>query len=385
MRSVLWLPLRGLLLIGLMLYYCWRVLLWVLSLFVSFRFWLLILLVFFGLLIAYHVQADRLTPMATDAYLQAYVVQVAPQVEGRVVRVCVHESEMVAAGDLLFELDARPFEHKSRIAEARATLIRQEVRGLQADLAAAEAEQERNEAEAKLTATIFDQERRMFTSQSTTERRFKEAELKNQAAQAAVRASQAKVRHAREILDARLDEKDARNVEAAAGAAEARLNLEYTRIVAPCAGRITDLQLREGAFVRVGQPALTLIDTAQWQIVANIRENSLAGLQVNQKALVSLRGLPGQLLPARVVSVGWGVGQGQGVPSGMLPDVKRNTSWIPPSQRFQVRLVLEDTDTVKLRLGMTGVVSIYTDQAQGSTIADITQAWHQVLSWLDHL
>ncbi len=44
--------------------------------------------------------------------------------------------------------------------------------------------------------------------------------------------------------------------------AEARLKLAYTRVLAPCDGLITDLQLREGAYVHTGQAAMTLIDTA---------------------------------------------------------------------------------------------------------------------------
>jgi multidrug resistance efflux pump len=41
------------------------------------------------LLVAYFVGADRYTPLTTDAYVQAYVVQVAPQVGGQVVRISI--------------------------------------------------------------------------------------------------------------------------------------------------------------------------------------------------------------------------------------------------------------------------------------------------------
>lgn len=165
--------------------------------------------------------------------------------------------------------------------------------------------------------------------------------------------------------------------------AEAQLNLAYTRVTAPCDGIIPDLQLRDGAYVAAGQGALALIDTREWLVVANLRENSLAHLRVGQPALVALQGAPGRLLRARVASVGWGVGQGQGVPSGMLPDVKRPNSWIPPSQRFQVRLVLEEPDAVPLRVGMTGSVSVYTEPE--GVLNDITRAVHQVIAWLYYL
>ena len=86
---------------------------------------------------------------------------------------------------------------------------------------------------------------------------------------------------------------------------------------------------------------------------------------------------------AHVVSVGWGVSQGQGVPSGELPDVKVPANWVPPAQRFQVRLALDDPESVPLRVGMTGSVAVYT-QPEG-LLNDVTRYWHQVIAWLYHL
>jgi multidrug resistance efflux pump len=135
--------------------------------------------------------------------------------------------------------------------------------------------------------------------------------------------------------------------------------------------------------VHVGQPAMTLIETGHWLVVANFRENSVVRLREGQPARVALRGLPGKLWPARVVSVGWGVSQGQGVPSGQLPNVKVPTSWVPPAQRFQVRLALEDGASVPLRVGMTGSVAVYTEPE--GILNDITDSWHQVIAWLYYL
>lgn len=349
----------------------------------SLRFWIFVFLVILALIIVYYALAEQYTPITTDAYVQAYVVQVAPQVEGRVVRVAVNEGDEVKAGDLLFELDPRLFQHKADQLAAERALADHGVLGRKADLAAAKAEHERAEADSKLADIIYQQEKRLIKSDSTTERKFKEAELGFLAKQAAVSAAAAKVTRAEQALAARVGDQDAQVAQASAHLGEARLNLDYTRVYAPCAGLITDLQLREGAYVRTGEAALTVIDTGHWQVVANLRENSLGQLRVGQPAIVSLRGAPGRLLTARVISLGWGVGRGQGVPSGVLPEVKRNTSWIPPSQRFQVRLEITDADPVPLRVGMSGSVSVYT--APEHPLNGVTRGWHQFLSWLDYL
>src|SRR5215475_13023709 len=76
----------------------------------SARAWVAIVLLLIVALIVYYVLSDIYTPFTTDAYVQAYVVQVAPRVEGQVVQVCVEENQAVKKGDLLFEIDPRPFE-----------------------------------------------------------------------------------------------------------------------------------------------------------------------------------------------------------------------------------------------------------------------------------
>src|SRR5262249_27431546 len=155
---------------------------------------------------------------------------------------------------------------------------------------------------------------------------------------------------------------------------------DWTRVYAPCDGLITNLQLRAGTYTHTGRAAMTLIDTSRWLVVANFRENALTRLRQGQPAGVAFRGLPGRILGARVLSVGWGVSKGQGMPSGQLPEVKVPASWVPPAQRFQVRLALEDTASVPLRVGMTGSVAVYTQP--GGLLNDITHFWHQVIAWL---
>lgn len=349
----------------------------------SFRFWLLVTFLVIGLLIAYYAAGDRLTPLTTDAYVQAYVVQVAPQVGGQVVRVYAREGDAVTKGALLFELDPRPFEHKVALLRAKVVEAEQQVKQLAAQLAAARAEHERITAEATYARQVFEQEERIFKKESTTQRKYQDATQKHQAAAAAVQRSAQLVQQAEDALNARVEGEHALVAQAKAQLAEAQLNLSYARVYAPCSGIITNLQLREGAYAHVGQPVLACIDTSQWLVVANYREDCLTRMEPGQPALVAFRQWPGRLLPARVEYIGWGVSQGQGVPSGQLPDVKTQQSWIPLSQRFQVRLTLDDPAAVPLRVGLTGSVSVYT-RPEGA-LNEATRTLHQALAWFYYL
>ena len=349
----------------------------------SFSFWVLAALGLLILLLAYYALADRRTPLTTDAYVQAYVVQIAPQVAGQVVQVAVGEGQQVEAGAMLFALDPRPFEHAVAKLEAKLAEAQQEVRELDANLAAAKADRTRSQADADYAAAVFRQEEQIYRNEATTERRYLEALQRQKATQATVAQHEQAIRRAEDALAARIGAEHALVAAARAELAEAELNLSYARVTDPCSGVITNLQLREGAYVRIGEPALALIDTGEWRMVANFRENSLESLRPGQPALVALAAAPGRLLPAKVETVGWGVGQGQGIPSGVLPRVERETSWVRPSQRFQVRLVFDAPDMPPLRVGQTGSVSVYTEQA--GVLPNLTRAWHTVLAWLYYL
>jgi multidrug resistance efflux pump len=349
----------------------------------SFRFWALAILSILLLLIAYYALSELYTPLTTDAYVQAHVIQVAPQVGEKVIRVHVREGDRVKAGMVLFELDPKLFEQKVALLEAKLVEAAHQVKQLEAGHAAAQADHERLLAEADYAASVYRQEQAIFKAESTTERRYLDALQKNRASQAAVRQAANTVLRAEEALNARIEGEHTLIAQVKAQLAEARLNLAYTRVQAPCDGVVTDLQLREGAYVHTGQAAMTLIDTSRWLIVANFRESSLARLREGQPARIALRGAPGQLFDAQVFSVGWGVSQGQGVPSGLLPDVKMPSSWVPPAQRFQVRLTLDDPESVPLRVGMTGSVAVYTES--DGVIPAVTRFWHQVIAWLYYL
>jgi multidrug resistance efflux pump len=353
------------------------------KLLLSARVWVLFIVLVVAALVAYYVASDRQTPFTTDAYVQAYVVQVAPQVEGQVVHVVVQENQAVKKGDLLFEIDRRPFQHRLDLLIAKRAEAVQQVAQLKAELAAAKAEDARLIAEEEYAATVHGQEQAIYKQDATTDRKYVEAVQKYKAAQAAMERSRAQVRRVEQALAARVGTEHALVAEVEAQLGEARLNLEWTRVYAPCDGRVTDLQLRDGTYIHTGQAAMTLIDTSNWLVVANFRENALTRVREGQVAGVAFRGSPGQIFEARVVSVGWGVSQGQGVPSGQLPDLKVPGSWVPPAQRFQVRLSLDDPEALPLRVGMTGSVAIYTDPE--GALNPITRTWHKVIAWLYHL
>src|SRR5258707_786281 len=61
-----------------------------------------------GLIVLYHANHY---PRTDDAEVLANFIGIAPQVEGRIIRLNVRDNQFVPHGGLLFEIDSRPFQY----------------------------------------------------------------------------------------------------------------------------------------------------------------------------------------------------------------------------------------------------------------------------------
>jgi multidrug resistance efflux pump len=349
----------------------------------SARVWVLCILLVIAALVAYYVMADRYTPFTTDAYVQAYVIQMAARVEGQVVRVHVLENQAIRMGDLLFEIDPRPFEHQVALLEAKLVQAIQQVAQLESELEATKADDARIVAEEAYARAVHEQETQIRRQEATTDRKYLDAVQKYRAAQAAHKRSLAMTRKGEQALAARIGDEHAIVAEVKAQLAEAKLNLSWTRIYAPANGYVTNVQLREGSYAHVGTPVLTCIDSEQWWVVANYRENSLEYLQPGQRVALSFNTYPGRIFPGVVKTVGWGVYQGQAAPSGNLPAITEPQNWIRLAQRFPVWVTPQMPAGYPLRIGATASVAVYT--REDYWLNGLTEIWHKIVAAFDYL
>ncbi len=353
------------------------------KLFLSARGWVLCVLSVIAALVAYYVLSDRYTPFTTDAFVQAFVIQVTARVEGQVVRVDVLENQAVKKGDLLFEIDPRPFEHREAVLEAKLVDAIQQVAQMQSELAASKADDARIVAGEVYARAVHEQEAEIRKQEATTERKYLDAVQKYRMAKADRERSRAMTSKVEQALAARIGGEHAIVAEIKAQLADAKLNLSWTRVHAPADGYVTNVQLREGSYVHAGSPVLTCIESGQWWVVANYRENSLEYLRPGQPVGLSFNTYPGRIFRGVLKTVGPGVSQGQAVPSGNLPAVAEPQNWIRLAQRFPVWVSAEMPEGYPLRIGVTASVAVYTRQHYW--LNSITKVWHKVVATFDYL
>lgn len=307
----------------------------------SLRRWTLVVLVIFILVFGWTLIADRLTPYTSDASVRAFVVRTVPEVSGKVAEVAVRDNQTVRVGDLLYRIDPTPFQIAVQRAEARLAAAGQAVGASTSAVDAAQAQLVEDTAK---RTNVRDQAARVFELVRTgvyPRARADQARAELDAAEAQVKQSEASLEQARQALGPKgADNPQIR--EALAALEQARLDLAHTTLKAPGDGVVTNLQLNIGQFATAGQPALTFLDTRLVWLQAFLRENSLEYVGPGIRAEVVLDVLPGRVLPARVESIGWGIGEGDVDPTTGLPKARQGSGgWLAPAQRFPVQLVFE--------------------------------------------
>lgn len=331
----------------------------------SFRFWLLCLIVLIILLITYFVIADRITPSTDDAYAEAYVVQLSPQVAGRVTGIYVINNTHVKKGEKLFTIDPRPFRHRIHRLEAQLVTAKHVIKQLETELKITAELIKQREGDLVYAQQHYSEVQQLveegavakLREQQLTANLIERRELLRQAKSHYIKVQQK--------LSAMIDGKHAGVKKVMAELALEKWYLSETTVYAPFDGTIINMRLARGTYAKIGTPVVTIISEYRWWVVANIKENNLGLVRPGQHVDVSFSIYPNKTFDGEVESVGRGVNFLKKIPDQYLPHVEKTINWVRLAQRFPVRIKLVSFDVKKypLKSGTTALVTIYTDKS----------------------
>jgi multidrug resistance efflux pump len=298
-------------------------------------------------------------PSSSDVRVIKYVVQVVPQVRGRVIDVPVEPNSAVNKGDVLFRIDPTPFELQVRTLEAELAATEGSVEQLNEELRSAVSRTRVVRSKLEFARKRVEQNRelaetgagdRFALEQAETDLSQLEGELSaNIAAEAQVRAR----------LGATVGDDQAEVAQIKAALANARWELTQTVFYAPANGTVINLQLRPGQMATgLGAlPVMTFVEN-EFQVIALYHQNELHKVQPGDEAEIALETYPGRIIKATVDTIVWAQGQGQVPMSGAVP---QTGSAPPPEGRFAVRLNIAERDSALfLAAGALGDGAIYT-------------------------
>src|ERR1700730_8186666 len=309
-------------------------------------------------------------PRTDDAEVFANFIGISPQVDGPITRLAVQDNAFIKQGEVLFEIDPRPYEYalqkarsdlstlEGQIIDQRRTIASQvsAVGAARANTDSASANVDRaaaavNEAQANVvnakaaldsanadllyttnnshriepllakqfvTVDQVDLARTAVTSkeQAVSQRRAQVllAEAQVQSAQAQYEQAKAVVEqsHAQLVQSQHsvltIEPLTAQREGRASAIRTAEYNLNNCTVYSPFDARVTNLNISQGAYAHTGQQVFTLIDTRTWWAIANFRETQLHRIQPGMHADVYVLSRPGIRYDGIVDSVGFGVG-----------------------------------------------------------------------------
>ncbi len=300
-------------------------------------------------------------PSSADVRVIKYVVQVVPQVRGRVVEVPVTGNQYVQKGDVLFRIDPTPYELRVKTLEAQLANAEGASRKLNEELNAARSSKEAVSARVELARMRVGQYRELADTGAGDAFALQKAQADLMELESQLAAAGASESQVRERLLAQVDGDLAEVAQIKAELENARWELSQTTTYAPANGWIINLQLRPGSFA-VPLPAMVAMTFVEdeYQVVALYNQNELHQVEPGNRAELTLRTVPGKIIKAKVNSIIWAQGQGQVPISGTLPQTGLQP--LPPG-RFAVKLDVDEKYRDSFfAAGATGEAAIYTNR-----------------------
>lgn len=312
-----------------------------------------------------------------NAYVKAHVIAISTDIDGRVVEVLVRNDSRVAAGDLLFRLDADPYWLQLQIADAKIESVRNAIDAMRAEYGQTEAEIAEGTETVRYYAREAERQRSLAKTGAGTAARLDEAEFELASARQQVRALREKIRKVLAELGGdpeRAPELHPRYLEALAERNMAELRLGYTNVHAPADGIATQMHLEAGEWLEAGEAAFGLIEIDETWVVANLKETELTHVREGQPVEVTVDAYPGATWRARVASIA----PATGAEFAVLPPQNASGNWVKVVQRIPVRIDLEPVEGhPMLRAGMTAAIAIDTGRERRL----LTVAREAIASW----
>ncbi len=260
------------------------------------------------------------TPWTRDGAVRAYVVKIAPQVAGEIVKLPIADNQFVHKGDLLMLIDPRNYSIAVRQAQAAVE---------QAKAVADNANAEMTRRLHLNDVAVTMEERQTYISQAAT------AEASYQTALA--------------------------NLELA------RVNFQRTRVRSPVNGYVTNLSAQLGNYADVGSLQLSVVNSDSYWVDAYFEETALSRIREGDAATIKLMGYT-PLLRGRVQGLARGINVPNATPDASgLASVNPIFTFVRLAQRVPVRIHIDEVpEGVKLVAGMTATVQIEPNTASAA-------------------
>ncbi len=300
-----------------------------------------------------------------DAFIEAHVIAISPQISEHVNRVLVSDNQIVKKGDLLVELD--PLNEEVLLETARANLASAEAKLVQAqaqltsteaEFAQSRADADQARANAENATKELARNSELRKSGAIAQREYDTTQMQALSTKAALESKLQTARSAESSIKvgkAQVKAAEAQVAQAKALVTAAELRLSYTKIAAPESGRVTRKNVEAGSYVQTGSSLLAIVPPEVW-VIANLKETQLDRVRPGQPVDIKVDAYPSQKFHGRVDSVQSGTGSR----FSLLPAENATGNYVKVVQRVPLKIVFDSLpkDAPPLTPGMSVVPTI---------------------------
>ena len=294
-------------------------------------------------------------PWTRDGRVRGDVIQVSSDVSGLVTEVLVQDNQSVKKGQVLFKIDvarqAIDVEHaRSDLAKAKAGLAAAEAELAQAQANVVKSEANINWADknANRYSNLMDgaiskqEQEQMFATRD-------QSHAEHEQILAAIAQAKANIVQQKALIEV-----------ATSNLHLTQLNLNRSEVVAPADGTLSNFELQQGNYVKVGQAVAALVNRQQLYIVGYFEETKLNKIYVGAPASIQMMG-DSEKLKGHVQGIASGIEDRERTStSGLLANVNPTFSWVRLAQRVPVKIVLDEMPKNELAFvaGRTATIHI---------------------------
>jgi membrane fusion protein, multidrug efflux system len=138
---------------------------------------------------------------------------------------------------------------------------------------------------------------------------------------------------------------------------EALVDLDYTNIVAPVDGVLSERRVRAGQQVNAGTQVVTIVSSVPW-VIASYRETQMRKIAVGEKVEVSVDALGGSVFKGTVQSLS----PASEAQFALLPPDNPSGNFTKITQRVPIKIVFNPDQPLvqRVKSGMTVIVKVWT-------------------------
>jgi membrane fusion protein (multidrug efflux system) len=293
----------------------------------------------------WHVSTD-------DAYVGGNIVQITAEIAGSVRAIHPRETETVAAGQTLLEIDAADARLAMDTAVADLANTVRQVRGTFVQVERLRAQVVLREVELQRAREDFARRDSIAGGGAVSAEELAHARENISGLEAALRAAREDLNVALSQTARTTPEGHPQVLRAAARVRDAALALQRTTITAPVGGVVGRKGVQIGQRVAPGTPLIGLVPLDDLWVDANFKEVQLGRMRIGQPVE-----LESDIYGSKVTYSGRikGISPGTGAAFALLPPQNASGNWIKIVQRVPVRVALDPQEIREhpLRVGLS--------------------------------